>query len=1076
MRRARPLLLALLAVAAVGAAAKFIALRGWRSDRAVLALFREGVSKLERFEYLEAYKKFREVAELRPAWPGAHSNAGLAALNWRKDETTQIDYLPIAEKEFQEALRLDPSSLHARFGLGMVHKAQLRDAFEDFEEVARADPTDPFVLFEYGAILADRGDLARARSVLEEAIRIQPAFSSALYKLGSQVYKKLHEDGKRVATLNRFQALQKSREGISSGLAYGEAGKYSLALQVPFEGSELATSPEVLSARLPPLQEVGVPAVGRTRPDGSTAPPPFAVGDVDGDAVLDLVLCGQPSARATTTQVWKGDSIASSFKRIADLDANGAAVSLGDLDGDGDLDLVLVDEGAIQVFDNDGRGGFSPSKLKVPSARSGFPLKVLVFDADSDWDLDILVVRQVKVGDRIETTLDLLNNNRDGTFEDIAGKIQIALIPIAATGALFADVDEDIDQDIVLLAKEPEASLVLVNDRAWHYRRVEVKEMGGLKAVLKRAGLPRPIEDRLLEESTSLRSASLAVAADTAGRPILFEANPRRALEVVPVNPAPASWIGIEAEGVRDAKLGIWWSNLSGVGAHLEVRARGLRFQRQVLGAGVGGASGPLPAFFDIGGRDKIDYLRIVWPDGVLQSDPALEANRIHRIKEDNRKPDSCPIVFAWTGERFDYVGDFLGVGGLGYLTAPGVYSKPDPSEVLELPALAPVIDSGGAKEYRLSLIEHLEECTYLDALELVVADAPPGVTVHPQELFAVKARAPEATLLAYRTALFPDHALGGKGKDLRADLKEIDRVYDDDWNPDPRFPGAAEPHSMTLEWNEELPCGPAAPGLDDPRPALLAYGYVEYGYSTSNFAAAQAGVSPHAPTISVERGGKWIPLREEWGFPGGTPRWMAVDLGGLLRPGDRRLRIDTDMEIYFDQVFLAMATPIPLSAMSSTAVHITALPPIHAELRFRGFPEPIVPPDGSSPILYDYDDVSPDGEVKPFPGHYTRYGEVADLLSSADDRLAIFGAGDEVLARFAVDRLTPLPEGWKRTFFLSGVGYCKDMDLYTAASDRIEPLPFRSMKSYPPGPDEKPRAEASVSRNDRVVEPLILR
>jgi hypothetical protein len=492
---------------------------------------------------------------------------------------------------------------------------------------------------------------------------------------------------------------------------------------------------------------------------------------------------------------------------------------------------------------------------------------------------------------------------------------------------------------------------------------------------------------------------------------------------------------------------------------------------------GIGGASGPLRTYFDLAFAPEIDYLRIIWPDGIIQSEPHLKANQIHRVIETRRRPGpSCPIVFAWTGDGFDYVGDFLGVGGLGYLVAPGVYSKPDPTEVLELPALQPAEGEGGSREFRISLIEHLEECTYLDAIELVAADAPSGVTIHPEELFAARAPAPEATLLAYRTALFPDHALGGKGKDLRADLKEIDRVYDDDWNPDPRFPGAAEPHSMTLEWNEDLPCGPAVPGPDDPRPVLLAYGYVEYGYSTSNFAAAQAGVILHAPTISVERAGKWIPLRGEWGFPGGTPRWMAVDLGGLLRPGDRRLRIDTDMEIYFDQVFLAMATPIPLSELPSTNVHITALPPAHAELRFRGFPESVVSPDGSSPIIYDYEDASADGDVKPFPGHYTRYGEVTDLLSSADDRLAIFGAGDEVLASFAAGRLPPLPEGWKRTFFLSGVGYCKDMDLYTAASERIEPLPFRSMKRYPPGPDEKPAASASESRNDRVVEPLILR
>ncbi len=37
------------------------------------------------------------------------------------------------------------------------------------------------------------------------------------------------------------------------------------------------------------------------------------------------------------------------------------------------------------------------------------------------------------------------------------------------------------------------------------------------------------------------------------------------------------------------------------------------------------------------------------------------------------------------------------------------------------------------------------------------------------------------------------------------------------------------------------------------------------------------------------------------------------------------------------------------------------------------------------------------------------------------------------------------------RTLVLHVDGYCKDMDLYTAYPDTVEPLPYHSMDNYPP-------------------------
>ena len=44
------------------------------------------------------------------------------------------------------------------------------------------------------------------------------------------------------------------------------------------------------------------------------------------------------------------------------------------------------------------------------------------------------------------------------------------------------------------------------------------------------------------------------------------------------------------------------------------------------------------------------------------------------------RKPSSCPVLFSWDGERFAYVTDILGVGGLGFFVSPDRYAPPDPT------------------------------------------------------------------------------------------------------------------------------------------------------------------------------------------------------------------------------------------------------------------------------------------------------------------------------------------------------------------------------------------------------------
>ena len=71
-------------------------------------------------------------------------------------------------------------------------------------------------------------------------------------------------------------------------------------------------------------------------------------------------------------------------------------------------------------------------------------------------------------------------------------------------------------------------------------------------------------------------------------------------------------------------------------------------------------------------------------------------------------------------------------------------------------------------------------------------------------------------------------------------------------------------------------------------------------------------------------------------------------------------------------------------------------------------------------------------------------------LLNGYDDRLAVFGSGDEVVLDFDPAKLPALPKGWARDYFFVANGYEKDMDFYAAEASTVQPLPFRSMGTYP--------------------------
>lgn len=1118
-----------------------------------LADFNRGSALLEQYKYVEASKAFETVVETAPDWAAARFNLGLAYLNMQEQAGAE-SYLALAQESFEAVLQSDPNNLSAQFCLGLYyqHLGENEKALDYFQSVSKADPNDPYVLYKCAEALINLGRNDEGIKLLENVIDLDPGFVSGAYRLATQ-YQRTRRREKALPLFARFKALKDTE--LTGGSftvlkTYGTVGKYYMALgadNLPLRSeTELTPKRIIFSPELKPFD-----AVTSTWefPGGSINLPGIAVGDVDDDGDLDL--CMTALGAEVNVKLWLNDG-SGKFSSQTTLAQHGISPCFGDMDNDGDLDLWLGCAGTDMYFENDGKAHFTKGQADGITSDQNATACARLFDADSDGDLDFLAVRLARGTVPATGTLEpagssLYNNNRDGSFTDMAEKLGLIFENTAIASMVYDDFDNDRDLDIVIFPAGENKVISWVNDRAFAHRILDAETTGlSVEGVLSATtGDPDKDGDRDLliftndglhlyvnqdgfrferHEDFSDRFGRLRATggqfvdmdndgdldiliADTLRRDgrrgpalLINDSQQKRFIDIVDVDPgnllsaihfqsfascvaadftgngkcdillAPIGerpflienvtpgghWIEIDLRGTQGQDRKTRSSN-SAIGARVEINS-GTLFQQYVVGISSGPVSmAPYRIHAGLGENTKVDWLRIVWPDAVLQAELELAADQVMKIEELQRKVSSCPHLFAWDGSHFEFISDFGGMGGIGYLATPGEYAKPDPTEYVPIPNLEPL--NG---EYIFQVLEPLEETVYFDEAKLIAVDHPTGTRVYPHEMMAINISPPPFELFCFRETIEPIGAVDHRGVDVTDQIREVDRRYAGATEPDERFIGLAADHYVELDFGDRLKS--VSPGS---RLVLFLQGWVEYPYSSTNFASSQANLSARAPSIHVFRNGQWIELFDQVGYPAGIRHMMTLDVTGKLLPGDRKIRLSSNMELYWDQIFLAPVLEEP-------GLNVREVPVKSADLHFLGYPQEYSP-DGRHPTLYDYGNVDRSIPWKMMKGDYTRYGEVSELLGEADDCYVIMGRGEEVTLRFSADAFGPIPEGYHRSFILKTDSFCKDMDLYSAYPDTVEPLPFHSMSTYPYGanekyPDDEKRREYRKRYNTRRI------
>lgn len=114
---------------------------------------------------------------------------------------------------------------------------------------------------------------------------------------------------------------------------------------------------------------------------GGDGPNSVALHDLDGDTHLDLVVAGAPNGHVSVL-AGNGDG---TFDPAASYPSGTGDIHVGDVDGDGDDDLVAAISGGISVIENDGTGAFGPASTYATIASEHIALG----DVDRDGDLDV---------------------------------------------------------------------------------------------------------------------------------------------------------------------------------------------------------------------------------------------------------------------------------------------------------------------------------------------------------------------------------------------------------------------------------------------------------------------------------------------------------------------------------------------------------------------------------------------------------------------------------------------------------------------------------------------------------------
>lgn len=314
-----------------------------------------GVAYMNQQLFEKALKAFEEAATKDPELKVARLNRGVALLNLQKVEE--------AKGLLEKAVKDDPGDPHGWYNLGLYYKnsASSEAALGAFRRVSEIDPNDADTWYFLGSTYAQTKQFPEAIAAFEHALKIDPLHASAQFGL-ARAYQQSGQSDPAHEAMKRFQYVTQKKLGAPISLIYGEQGKYSRAEESPAAPQKV---PAQIAVRFVDVtKEAGIvskpsdKSPGQYDDLGSGA----CFLDYDNDGNIDLLLMNDGASGGTALYHNRGggkfeDATESLFALAIAGPTFGArggtACAIGDYDGDGFADVAYTFSSESSVLHND---------------------------------------------------------------------------------------------------------------------------------------------------------------------------------------------------------------------------------------------------------------------------------------------------------------------------------------------------------------------------------------------------------------------------------------------------------------------------------------------------------------------------------------------------------------------------------------------------------------------------------------------------------------------------------------------------------------------------------------------------
>lgn len=741
---------------------------------------------------------------------------------------------------------------------------------------------------------------------------------------------------------------------------------------------------------------------GKAKIDSKTLGNTALFFDLDHDGDLDLF-----ETRSNSNLLFRNNGDGTFQEQAGEMglswgDVNSHDAAFGDFDDDGDIDLFVVNENASNIlYSNQRQGVFKDITGNSGLKSNGGSGAVAVGDYNNDGFLDLFIT-SVNGGGH-----ELFRNLRNGSYERVKNTKEMfsAIQHVKAYDACFFDFDNDGFLDLLIAGES------------------EVKGRGLFLYHNDGKGNFTDVSDLLPEEPKSGRQIAVFDYNDDGDLDVVIAGLNGGVFLLRNDGGNINHFIRMKLVGLR---AGSAKNNHFGIGAKVEIRSGDLYQTMVVTDPNV---------HFGMGNHLKADVIRITWTNGVPQNIflPGTDQSLI----ESQTLKGSCPFLYTWNGDEYVFAKDILWRSALGMplgiMGGTTAYAFPDASDdYIKIPGELLNPKKG---VYSIQVTSELWETIYFDKVQLVAVDHPDSIDVFVPEQFSPPPF-PGLRILQVKEKHVPISAKNLQGNDVLSFIAKKDDKYLSGFRPD-KYQGVTEMQDLILD-----------PGETGQTRNLFLFlnGWIFPTDASINVAISQSSnLKVIPPFIQViNKNGEWETIIDNVGFPMGKDKTVIADLSGKFLSGDHRIRIRTNMEIYWDYIFFS-------DCLSTAPVISTVINPVSADLHYRGFSRSYRKGGRYGPHWFDYSDVDKNKKWCDLSGNYTRYGDVLPLLTASDNKYIISNAGDETSIEFDAKGLPELRKGWKRDFLIHSVGWVKDGDINTALGNAVLPLPFHGMTSYPP-------------------------